>query len=855
LSTFSDTTKRDWGLAIAGVLAAMLFAWFMLEDHPLRLADSSLGAGNAAERASGLLDELGFQPDDSPRPELKVDSVLLDSLQAQTDFKSFLGRDDYRQLYPVFYWNNRFLFGEWDPTDVFMESDGVSQLDVRLNENGYLLALENHDRLIPDGVFHEQVLLYSTELDAERLGQFPRDSTVFGLIHFSFGENQAGLMNDFETRVYLHRDAAFRMGEYYMEQSAWAGAEIISESVEKVTFGDVEAARVTYALASGPIHQQPRLELTVLPTGALTAMEYHFEEPPAPPMSLETIKSGIKIGIVMLAVFWVLALLIIRFKMRLIDMRAAILIAVLAGFIFPFIIMLNQLHGFFSAGGELNMRFLLMLLFSSGVMAAFASILFFLSTSISDSITRQYWPGKLRTIDLMRTGHFLNRPIGLSLVRSVSYSLILAALIVLLTNLIPGSYFSVNESFASNGVYLSNLVMVLSNLLFVLLFTQAIFLIGLGQIRSLTGRPVVLILIVGVTFALINPASFQIGPASAEMIITGVIGLAVGWIYLRDDYLTIFLTLFFVMGHLETAPGWLIPHSPDLSLFYTHLFLLAGVVVLGVYAIRKGKTVSELPDFVPEYIEELAQDERIKQELQIARKVQESFLPDQTPDFPGLDIAAICKPAYETGGDYYDFIEIDDDKLAMAIGDVSGKGIQAAFYMTFTKGVLHAICQQFVSTIDVLAKCNKLFRKNARRGTFVSLIFGVVDMNRQEFTFSRAGHNPLLYFNSQTRKLHVFTPQGIGLGMTEEEIFRKSLTEQSIRLQKDDILVMFTDGIVEATNERKRFYGDDRLRNLIEAYHEMSAEKLLQKIMEDLDRFGGNLNPHDDMTMLIIKKK
>jgi phosphoserine phosphatase RsbU/P len=284
------------------------------------------------------------------------------------------------------------------------------------------------------------------------------------------------------------------------------------------------------------------------------------------------------------------------------------------------------------------------------------------------------------------------------------------------------------------------------------------------------------------------------------------------------------------------------------------LTIFAGFT-FGAYSIWKGKSLKEIPTFVPEYIEDLAQEERIKQELQIARTVQQSFLPESTPSFPGLDIAAICKPAHETGGDYYDFIELDGDRLAVAIGDVSGKGIQAAFYMTFTKGVLHAICEEFKSTIEVLTKTNNLFRKNAKRGTFISLIFGVVDLKTNIFKFSRAGHNPLLYFNSKEKKLHEYRPQGIGVGMANGDVFSKNISEQSIEFQKNDLLIMFTDGVVEATNNMDSFYGDERLHKIIIRNNELSAEALLEKILKDLNDFGRNSNQHDDMTMLIIKKR
>ncbi|MDZ7695106.1 MAG: PP2C family serine/threonine-protein phosphatase [Balneolaceae bacterium] len=129
-------------------------------------------------------------------------------------------------------------------------------------------------------------------------------------------------------------------------------------------------------------------------------------------------------------------------------------------------------------------------------------------------------------------------------------------------------------------------------------------------------------------------------------------------------------------------------------------------------------------------------------------------------------MAAICKPAYETGGDYYDFIQLDDHRIAVAIGDVSGKGIQAAFYMTFTKGILHTLCRETESPAEVLKKANRLFYENARRGTFISLIYGIVDLRKKTFRFARAGHNPILHYAAQSQTMDLLQPSGIGLGLT-----------------------------------------------------------------------------------------
>jgi serine phosphatase RsbU (regulator of sigma subunit) len=284
-------------------------------------------------------------------------------------------------------------------------------------------------------------------------------------------------------------------------------------------------------------------------------------------------------------------------------------------------------------------------------------------------------------------------------------------------------------------------------------------------------------------------------------------------------------------------------------------FLLFLLLIIGwaIFSIVKGKEKQALPEYVPEYVEELAQEQRIKQELQIARQVQQSFLPAQKPDMKGLDIAAICQPAYETGGDYYDFIQLDDHRVAVAIGDVSGKSIQAAFYMTFVKGILHSLCRETDSPQDLLKKANRLFFDNARKGTFISLIYGIIDLEEQTFVFARAGHNPILYMKHKTGEVKQLQPNGLGIGLTREIAFDKNIKEVKLNLAEGDFLVLYTDGIIEALNEAHKFYGDNRLTKLLKDQKENSSQEILDHITKDVTRFIGTAKQHDDMTVMVIK--
>lgn len=855
-----DTIKQDAGLAIAGLLAAALFYGFYADYHPYGTAETGYGEDQASVTAAERFQQLGFNSPRDPYTSFHANSDMISALQEKPDSKQILKQAADERIFPLYYWKSSFWMGEAEEKGSLSFMDDQSRrIEIRLTETGELLSLINPDELLPNRKLETAALLQALDIDELPAFNFSPDSLIYQRLQFQFGtitdeENASESIINPNGRTFLGERTAEKIARYHLERTAWSGQPLELQSIEEISLGEADGARVVF-------HTEPEenfvieIDLTVLPTGTLYALDSGLYKENGSGTNMEEMIGGTRMIIVLLAVFWILILLFIRFRLRLIDTKAAILIAVLAGFIFPFLEVLRSSYQHIHNFGELNFGYFVQLLIGLGVLAAFTSIGYFIITAIADSITRQYWAEKLRSIDLIRIAHFVNRPVARTLIRGISYSFLIAAVWVLILVLLPGSSVSVESNFRGYESYFPNVYVLFQNFVLYYIVAQGIFLILLSRLRSSISSKTVLVLVAGVVFAILNPLPFEIGGFDRELLAAGVLGLCFGVVFIRDDFLTVFVALFFFVNHLTSAGGWIIEASPDASIFYSNLILIALGYLYGGYGFYKGSSIKELPKFVPEYIDELAQEERIKQELQIARKVQQSFLPASTPDIPGLDIAAICKPAYETGGDYYDFIPLNDHKLGVVIGDVSGKGIQAAFYMTFIKGVLHALCNEFKSSIDVLNKANSLFRRNANKGTFISLIFGVVDAQNNSFSFSRAGHNPLLYFSDREKKLYEYQPHGIGLGMASEAVFKGNISEQHLDFHRNDILILFTDGVVEATSKNRAFYGDKRLQELIRTYHELNAEALLEQLMADLNTFGEGSGQHDDMTMLIIKKK
>ncbi len=245
--------------------------------------------------------------------------------------------------------------------------------------------------------------------------------------------------------------------------------------------------------------------------------------------------------------------------------------------------------------------------------------------------------------------------------------------------------------------------------------------------------------------------------------------------------------------------------------------------------------------------------ERIARELEIGQEVQKKLLPSLNIDIPGFDLAGFCLPAKEIGGDYYDIINGLDNKLGIIIGDVSGKGLPAAIYMTLTKGILQACVSDNLSPAEALSKANQLIYQIIERGFFVSVFFALLDYNSKKVVFSRAGHNPLIHYNKNTNEINTFQPGGIALGLEKGSHFRSEIEEAELQLNSGDILVFYTDGFSEAMNDQQEEFGEDRLLDIIKKHNEESAPSIIDRIHEQVMDFTGDTPRHDDMTMMILK--
>ncbi|MBN1996979.1 SpoIIE family protein phosphatase [candidate division KSB1 bacterium] len=245
--------------------------------------------------------------------------------------------------------------------------------------------------------------------------------------------------------------------------------------------------------------------------------------------------------------------------------------------------------------------------------------------------------------------------------------------------------------------------------------------------------------------------------------------------------------------------------------------------------------------------------ERLEQELKIAHEAQMKLLPKEMPKISDIELDAVCITANEVGGDYYDFFELAVDRLGIVIGDVSGKGPSAAFYMAEVKGVMEALAKEEHDPKKLLKSANLTLYQNLDRGTFVSLIYGVMDIKQQVFSFCRAGHCPILYCSTADANCQSLEPKGMGIGLDGGPAFDQLLEQTSVPIKKDCCLLLYTDGVIEARNRQFEEFGEQRLVKAFRKVKNLSAREIKKKLIYDIFTFIDGANATDDLTFIVIK--
>jgi hypothetical protein len=257
-------------------------------------------------------------------------------------------------------------------------------------------------------------------------------------------------------------------------------------------------------------------------------------------------------------------------------------------------------------------------------------------------------------------------------------------------------------------------------------------------------------------------------------------------------------------------------------------------------------------DAPPPRVSQMMEQARREEELDIARRVQSKLLPAEPPAFDAFDIAAVCKPATEVGGDYYDFFKLPDGRLGVAVGDVSGKGVPAAFSMTLAKGFMEVAAAEAREPDEALARANVHLRDHLTRNTFVTMAYAILDPESRTVSCARAGHNPPAHVRNGIARL--VESSGAALGATPCERFSELVERRHLELEHGDTLVLYTDGVTEAMNERREELGETHLLAILSrAAGAESAHGVLTEILDAVDRHAAGAEQHDDITVVVIR--
>ena len=247
------------------------------------------------------------------------------------------------------------------------------------------------------------------------------------------------------------------------------------------------------------------------------------------------------------------------------------------------------------------------------------------------------------------------------------------------------------------------------------------------------------------------------------------------------------------------------------------------------------------------------QNQWVAQELRLAGDIQASFLPDRIPELPGWDLAASLVPARQTSGDFFDFFKLDDNRLGIIIADVADKGLGAALYMALGRTLLLTFAHAYPENpAAVLHATNQRMLSDARAQMFITAFYGVLDLETGRLIYSNAGHHPpMLIRKNAPMGLQRLNPNGMALGIDEEAAW----VAISLKIERDDVLLLYTDGVVEANNPKGEFYGMTRLGETAQRIARQPSQWIIRAIHEDVLSFQEDVAQSDDMTLVCIRKR
>jgi sigma-B regulation protein RsbU (phosphoserine phosphatase) len=245
---------------------------------------------------------------------------------------------------------------------------------------------------------------------------------------------------------------------------------------------------------------------------------------------------------------------------------------------------------------------------------------------------------------------------------------------------------------------------------------------------------------------------------------------------------------------------------------------------------------------------------RLDHDLEIARDIQRILLPSEAPAINGFEISGLNVPARQVSGDYFDYIHVDKERLGVAIADVSGKGVPASLIMAICRSVLRAEAARNPSPADVLRKVNRQLYPDIKEDMFISMAYLVLDHQHDGVTLARAGHDAPLWYQRQSQTVTPVKSPGMVVGIDSGSVFDRLTADFAVPLERNDCLVLYTDGLTETLNSEGDEFGVDRMMQSVRASANDGAQAIVRRIVEDVREFTGSVPQNDDMTLIAIRK-
>ncbi len=834
----------DLVLAVSGLIGLVLGMWLLPRQHPDVALRRMLSAEAARRRALTFLEHRGYQVDTSAVVVvLRRTTALLDAWQEHWGRRELVRRLKAMPWLPAYRWI------VYRPD----EANGM-RWQVVLAGDGTIWAFQGPNAAGEDPAARAAVGLGTDGFDPqEPWGALPGASDT--LATASFG--RAGPA----TAVALAR--------YHLQQTIGSVLSLEPDSVGLQAAPGRSQQVVVHFRGRALTGDSVTVQVVAAATGQLRLLEVQWASVPlrevdpfseGPPrhrdgkFSVHEIQGGLAALCYVLLGLWLLLVFLQRLQRRLIDTQGPLRDAVLGGLAFTIATLAAALPGIMIQIANPWLRGMIFLV-SMLVVGVFGVVAVFVAGSASDALARDRWPEKLTVLALLRGGQVRNVVVGAALLRGLALGGLLLGATATLLWFWPrvGLRLEANAwMFPWPGI--QALVWMGSSIWLGMLLTYVLLAVGARLSRQ---GPSWVVGMLALLLVLIGVSAVDLSEVGIELVVHALWGMVLGWACWRYEPVSSGVGAVTAWLLWYSVPGWPMPGGPLGVDTWIVLGMLGAVGALGGVGLRSRRSANELPRYIPAYLQELARQERLERELEIARQAQASLLPQALPEVPGIAMAALCQPAYEVGGDYYDVFALPDGRLAIVVGDVSGKGIQAAFFMTLIKGHVRALSMLVQEPVELLCYLNQLFRAQAPRGVFVTMVYGLLDPARRTLTLARAGHPPVLYYRACERRVQELRPSGMGIGLADAEPFAASLAACTLHLETGDRVLFYTDGLTERIVSTARRWGIEQLRQWLRDHslEERSPEAALASLQDLLQGLTRTSAPTDDLTAILLEVK